>query len=59
MLRTADALAGDAIDALKFELNGNVFGLLHIAQAFAPVLKSNGGGALVQLNSIVSMKSFP
>lgn len=59
VLRTADALAGDAIDALKFELNGNVFGLLHIAQAFAPVLKSNGGGALVQLNSIVSMKSFP
>ena len=29
-----------------------------MAQAFAPVLKKNGGGALVQLNSIASMKNF-
>ena len=30
-----------------------------MAQAFAPVLKANGGGVFVQLNSIVSMKTFP
>lgn len=59
VLRTSDALADSAIEDLRFEFDGNVFGLLHVAQAFAPVLKSNGGGALVQLNSIVSMKSFP
>lgn len=59
VMRTSDALATTAIDDLKFEIDGNVFGLLRIAQAFAPILKSNGGGALVQLNSIVSMKSFP
>jgi len=29
-----------------------------MAQAFAPILKTNGGGALVQLNSIASMKNF-
>lgn len=58
VLRLSDALAESAIEDLEFELNGNVFGLLRVAQAFAPVLKSNGGGALVQLNSIVSMKSF-
>ena len=58
VLRLSDALSETAIEDLEFELNGNVFGLLRVAQAFAPVLKSNGGGALVQLNSIVSMKSF-
>ena len=29
-----------------------------MAQAFAPVLKANGGGAFVQLNSVASMKNF-
>ena len=30
-----------------------------MAQAFAPVLKRNGGGAFVQINSIASLSSFP
>ena len=59
VLKTASPLDAGAADALKFELEANLFGLLHIAQAFAPVLKANGGGALVQLNSVVSMKCFP
>ena len=29
-----------------------------MAQAFAPVLKANGGGVFVQLNSVASIKSF-
>ena len=59
VLRTTNALSPSAIDDLKFEMEGNVYGLLRVAQAFAPVLKKNGGGAFVQLNSVVSMKSFP
>lgn len=59
VLRTSTALSEDAIEALQFEMEANVYGLIHIAQAFAPVLKANGGGALVQLNSVVSMKCFP
>lgn len=39
-------------------MNINVFGLIRMAQAFAPILKANGGGALVQLNSVASMKCF-
>ncbi len=31
---------------------------MRVAQAFAPVLKHNGGGAFVQLNSVVSLKCF-
>lgn len=58
VLETASPLADDVFEAFEKELKVNVYGLLHFAQAFAPVLKSNGGGALVQLNSVASMKSF-
>ncbi len=46
-------------DAMKHEYDINVYGLLRTARAFAPVLKANGGGAFVQLNSVVSLKAFP
>lgn len=59
VLRTSTALSEDAIENLRFEMDGNVYGLIRMARAFAPVLKANGGGAFVQLNSIVSMKCFP
>lgn len=58
VLKTAGPLAADAIDALQFEMDVNVYGLIRVAQAFAPVLAANGGGAFVQLNSVVSLKSF-
>ena len=51
-------LADDAIASLQFEMDVNVYGLMHMAQAFAPVLNANGGGVFVQLNSVVSMKTF-
>lgn len=56
--RSSDLLSSEAEDALRYELEVNLFGLLHVAQAFAPVLAKNGGGAFVQLNSVVSIKSF-
>lgn len=59
VLRTASALSNDAFEALDFEMDVNVHGLLRMAQAFAPVLKANGGGAFAQLNSVASMTSFP
>lgn len=46
----------DAIDSLERGMEINVLGLIRMAQAFAPVLRVNGGGALVQLNSIASLK---
>ncbi len=58
VLRTAQVLDPNAIQALQFEADINVYGLIRMAQAFAPVLAANGGGAFVQLNSVVSMKSF-
>jgi len=58
VLTVTDPLSEHAIESLSFEINVNVIGLIHMAQAFAPVLKANGGGVFVQLNSIVSLKSF-
>ena len=53
------ALGDQAVNQLEYEFSVNTLGLIRVANAFAPVLKSNGGGALVQLNSVVSIKAFP
>lgn len=58
VLKTASPLDPGAIDALNFEIDTNVAGLIRMAQAFAPVLAANGGGAFVQLNSVASLKNF-
>lgn len=58
VLKASTPLAEDAIASLKFEMDVNVYGLIGMAQAFAPVLRANGGGVFAQLNSVVSMKSF-
>ena len=55
----AGVMDEDVIEQFQTELNINVYGLIRMAQAFAPVLKRNGGGAFVQLNSIASLSSFP
>ena len=55
----AGVMDGDVIEKFQIELNINVYGLIHMAQEFAPILKRNGGGAFVQLNSIASLSSFP
>jgi NAD(P)-dependent dehydrogenase (short-subunit alcohol dehydrogenase family) len=59
VLRKATPLSKDAAEALAFEMDVNVYGLLRVAQAFVPVLKKNGHGAFVQLNSVASLKNFP
>ncbi|MBA4030707.1 MAG: short-chain dehydrogenase [Planctomyces sp.] len=51
-------LDDNAFETLEQQFQVNVYGLLAMAQAFAPILKTNGGGAFAQLNSVVSLKSF-
>lgn len=58
VLENASPLSEHAIEVMQNEINVNVYGLIYFAQAFAPILKKNGGGALVQLNSVASMKNF-
>jgi NAD(P)-dependent dehydrogenase (short-subunit alcohol dehydrogenase family) len=56
VFRACTPLDPAAIDALEFGMQNNVYGLVRVAQAFAPILKRNGGGAFVQMNSIASLK---
>ncbi len=64
LINNAGVLSNDPLLSANFAqslddaLKTNVYGFVAIAQAFAPVLKANGGGVLVQLNSVVSLKSF-
>ncbi len=59
VLTQTGALSSRVFESLAYEMDVNVYGLLRVAQAFAPVLKANGGGAFVQINSVASIKSFP
>jgi len=41
------------------EMDVNYFGMLNMSIAFAPVLKQNGGGALVNIISVGGLSNFP
>ena len=47
-------LAADSEDTTRRIFETNVYGVLRMSKAFAPVLKSNGGGALLNVLSIAS-----
>lgn len=49
----------DAEAQLRQHLEVNVFGVLRLAQAFAPVLARNGGGAMLNVASIASWITGP
>jgi len=53
MLRSA-VLAEGSEDALRREMEVNVYGMLAMVRAFAPILAKNGGGAIVNMLSVVS-----
>lgn len=51
------ALAGS--DAGRREFDTNVFGPLEMSRAFSPILAANGGGAIVNVLSVLSWFSAP
>jgi NAD(P)-dependent dehydrogenase (short-subunit alcohol dehydrogenase family) len=52
-------LAALSTDNARAEMETNYFGTMAMCRAFAPVLKRNGGGALVNVLSVVSWFSAP
>jgi NAD(P)-dependent dehydrogenase (short-subunit alcohol dehydrogenase family) len=52
-------LASDSLEAARSEMETNYYGPLLLSRAFAPVLAKNGGGAIVNLLSVVSWVSVP
>jgi NAD(P)-dependent dehydrogenase (short-subunit alcohol dehydrogenase family) len=59
VLNARPFLAEDAEDAVRAALETNLFGTLSMARAFAPVLAVNGGGALVNMLSVLSWFNLP
>jgi NAD(P)-dependent dehydrogenase (short-subunit alcohol dehydrogenase family) len=59
VLRGSSFLAASSVDAARAELEVNYLGSLRTARAFAPLLARNGGGALVNVLSILSRVSSP
>ena len=52
-------LAEDAVKSAQRHFDTNVYGLIRMSRAFAPVLARNGGGALLNVLSIASWINGP
>jgi NAD(P)-dependent dehydrogenase (short-subunit alcohol dehydrogenase family) len=51
-------VTGD-LDAIRLELATHFWGTLSMTRAFAPILASNGGGAILNVMSVGSFQVFP
>ena len=52
-------IAAPTLDDARAEMTSNYFGTLTMCRAFAPVLKANGGGAIVNILSILAKATIP
>jgi NAD(P)-dependent dehydrogenase (short-subunit alcohol dehydrogenase family) len=52
-------LAEGSIESARAQMETNFFGPLRLSQAFAPVLAANGGGAILNVLSVVSWINSP
>lgn len=59
VLTEASGLNDTALDDARFEMEVNYLGLIRVTRTFAPVLKTNGGGTVVNVASIASHLTFP
>lgn len=57
--RSSGFLGAHTLDALRAELDTNLFGPLLTSRAFAPVLARHGGGAIVNVLSALSWVNMP
>jgi len=55
----AGVLGADAIATARRHLDTNFFGVWALTQAFAPVLQANGGGAVLNVLSVLSWVTVP
>ncbi len=54
----ANLLASDQ-DAIRLEMDTHYFGTLSVVRGFAPQIAANGGGAILNILSVLSWLSFP
>ncbi|MEU5765079.1 SDR family oxidoreductase [Streptomyces asoensis] len=53
-ISTATQLLNGDLDAVRLEMETNFFGPLTLTRAFAPVIEGNGGGAVLNVLSVLS-----
>jgi NAD(P)-dependent dehydrogenase (short-subunit alcohol dehydrogenase family) len=54
----ASLLTGDMVD-IRLEFDTHVFGTLDVTRAFVPIIERNGGGAILNILSVLSWITFP
>ncbi|BAZ18707.1 short-chain dehydrogenase/reductase SDR (plasmid) [Calothrix sp. NIES-4071] len=65
LINNAGVLARDgffsasSVENARWEMETNFYGTLHMIRAFAPILGNNGGGAIINLVSLVSHVNVP
>jgi short-subunit dehydrogenase len=52
-------LTAPSVDGARQDMETNYFGTLAMVRAFAPILEKNGGGALVNMLSVLSWFTIP
>lgn len=57
--RHQGVIAATSLDDAKAEMASNYFGTLAMCRAFAPVLEAHGGGAIVNVLSILAKATIP
>lgn len=56
---TGGLFTSNSLDTVGWEMQTNYFGTLRMMQAFAPILKQNNGGAIINVLSIVAVVNVP
>lgn len=59
VLGSSGFFASNSLDIARWEMETNYFGTLLMVQAFAPILKHNNGGVIVNLLSVASIVNAP
>lgn len=57
--RDQGVISAPDIDSARMEMETNYFGTMAMCRAFAPILKSNGGGAIVNIVSLLGKINLP
>jgi NAD(P)-dependent dehydrogenase (short-subunit alcohol dehydrogenase family) len=56
---TGSSVLTGSYDDLRLEFETHVFGTLDVTRAFVPVIEANGGGAILNVLSVLSWITFP
>jgi NAD(P)-dependent dehydrogenase (short-subunit alcohol dehydrogenase family) len=57
--RIGGVVEGDLVPLLREQLETNLFGMLHMSRGFAGILGKNGGGAILNILSVLSWVNTP